>query len=50
MPFARHSGYSYTAVAVRQDAPSWGGIHGANAQSWIYIQAVDDIRAPCSIT
>jgi hypothetical protein len=24
----------------------WGGIYGlSNAQSWIYIQAVDDIRA-----
>jgi hypothetical protein len=46
MPFARHSGYSFTAVSVRQNAPSWGGIYGlSNAQTWIYIHAVDDIRA-----
>lgn len=46
MPFARHSGYSFTAVSVRQNAPAWGGIYGlSNAQGWIYIHAVDDIRA-----
>jgi len=46
MPFARHSGYSFTAVSARQNAPSWGGIYGlSNAQGWIYIEAVDDIRA-----
>ena len=46
MPFARHSGYSFTAVSVRQNAPAWGGIYGlSNAQAWIYIHAVDDIQA-----
>ena len=46
MPFARHSGYSFTAASVRQNAPAWGGIYGlSNAQGWIYIHAVDDIRA-----
>ena len=46
MPFARHSGYSFTAVSVRQNAPPLGGIYGlSNAQGWIYIHAVDDIRA-----
>ena len=46
MPFARHSGYSFTAVSVRQNAPASGGIYGlSNAQNWIYIHAVDDIRA-----
>ena len=46
MPFARQSGYSFTAVSVRQNAPALGGIYGlSNAQAWIYIHAVDDIRA-----
>ena len=46
MPFARHSGYSFTAASIRQNAPSWGGIYGlSNSQAWIYIRAVDDIRA-----
>ncbi|HXK03585.1 MAG TPA: hypothetical protein VMS37_14385 [Verrucomicrobiae bacterium] len=46
MPFARHSGYSFTAASIRQNAPSRGGIYGlSNAQAWIYIRAVDDIRA-----
>jgi hypothetical protein len=46
MPFARHSGYSFTAFSIRQNAPAWGGIYGlSNAQDWIYIHAVDDIRA-----
>jgi len=46
MPFARHSGYSFTAASVRQNAPPGGGIYGlSNAQAWIYIRAVDDIRA-----
>ena len=45
MPFARHSGYSFTAVSVRQNAPALGGVYGlSNAQAWIYIHAVDDIR------
>jgi hypothetical protein len=46
MPFARHSGYSFTAASIRQNAPAWGGIYGlSNAQAWIYIHSVDDIRA-----
>ena len=46
MPFARHSGFSFTAASIRQNAPSWGGIYGlSNAHGWIYIGAVDDIRA-----
>ena len=46
MPFARHSGYSFTGPSIRQNAPAWGGIYGlSNAQGWIYIHAVDDIRA-----
>ena len=46
MTFARRSGYSFTAVSVRQNAPACGGIYGlSNAQAWIYIHAVDDIRA-----
>jgi hypothetical protein len=46
MPFARHRGYSFTAASIKQNAPSWGGIYGlSNAQAWIYIHAVDDIRA-----
>jgi hypothetical protein len=46
MPFARHSGYSFTVISVRQNAPAWGGIYGlSNAQAWIYIRAVEDIRA-----
>ena len=46
MPFARHSGYSFTAVSVSRNAPEWGGIYGlSNARGWIYIHAVDDIRA-----
>jgi len=44
MPFARHSGYSFTVFSVRQNAPRSGGIYGlSNAQGWIYIHAVDDI-------
>jgi hypothetical protein len=46
MPFARHSGYSFTAASIRQNAPPQGGIYGlSNAQVWIYIRAVDDIHA-----
>lgn len=46
MPFARHSGYSFTAFSIRQNAPAWGGVYGlSNVQDWIYIHAVDDIRA-----
>ncbi len=45
MPFARRSAYSFTAFSIRQNAPEWGGIYGlSNAQAWIYIHAVDDIR------
>ena len=43
--FARRSTYSFAAAWIRQNAPAWGGIYGlSNAQHWIYIRAVDDIR------
>ena len=46
MPFARQSGYSFTAFSIRTNAPACAGIYGlSNAQAWIYIHAVDDIRA-----
>jgi len=46
MPFAGPSGYSFTAFSIRTNAPACGGIYGlSNAQAWIYIHAVDDIRA-----
>src|ERR1043165_4323516 len=46
MPFARNSSYSFTAYSIRRSAPAWGGIYGlSNAEAWIYIHAVDDIRA-----
>jgi hypothetical protein len=46
MPFARRSSYSFTAASIRQNAPAGGGIYGlSNARNWIYIRAVDDIRA-----
>ena len=46
MPFARFSGYSFTAFSIRQNAPVGGGIYGlSNSRAWIYIHAVDDIRA-----
>ena len=36
----------FTAASIRQNAPSWAGIYGlSNTQVWIYIRAVDDIRA-----
>ena len=46
MPFARHSGYSFSPVSVRQNAPSWGGIYGlSNAQGWIFIHGAENIQA-----
>ena len=46
MPFARPSGFSFTAFSISQNAPARGGIYGlSNARSWIYIHAVDDIRS-----
>jgi hypothetical protein len=46
MPFAPDSGYSFTACSIRQNAPAWGGVYGlSNSQAWVYIHAVDDIRA-----
>ncbi len=46
MPFAGRSSYSFTAASIRQNAPPWGGIYGlSNARDWIYIRAVDNIRA-----
>ena len=45
MPFARHSAYSFTVFSIRNNAPAGGGIYGlSNAQAWIYIHAVDNIR------
>ncbi len=46
MPFASHNAYSFTAFSIRTNAPPRGGVYGlSNAQAWIYIHAVDDIRA-----
>ena len=45
MPFARHSGYSFTVFSITTNAPPCGGIALSNAQVWIYINSVDDIRA-----
>jgi hypothetical protein len=46
MPFARHSGYSFSSSSVRQNAPSWGGVYGlSNAQGWIFIQGTENIQA-----
>jgi len=46
MPFVGHSGYSFTAFSIRNNAPACGGIYGlSNAQAWIYIHGVDDLRA-----
>ena len=46
MPFASHGGYSFTAFSIRTSAPACGGIYGlSTAQAWVYIHAVDDIRA-----
>jgi hypothetical protein len=46
MPFARHSGYSFSPVSVRQNAPSWGGIYGlSNSHGWIFIQGAENIQA-----
>jgi hypothetical protein len=46
MPFARHSGYSFSPTSVRQNAPAWGGIYGlSNAHGWIFIHAAENIQA-----
>jgi hypothetical protein len=46
MPFVKPGAYSFTAYSIRTNAPAGGGIYGlSNAQAWIYIHAVDDIRA-----
>lgn len=46
MPFARRSSYCFAAASITQNAPVSGGIYGlSNAQDWIYIRAVDNIRA-----
>jgi hypothetical protein len=35
MPFARHSGYSFSTASVKKNAPAWDGIYGlSNAQGW----------------
>jgi hypothetical protein len=46
MPFARHSGYSFSPVSVRRNAPPFGGVYGlSNAQGWIFIQGAENIQA-----
>ena len=46
MPFAGHCDYSFTAFSIRQNVPEGGGVYGLSvSQTWIYIHAVDDIRA-----
>jgi hypothetical protein len=45
MPFARHSGYSFSAVSVRQNAPPCGGVYGlSNADGWVYIHLTENIQ------
>jgi len=39
------SGYSFTVFSITTNAPPCGGIALSNAQVWIYINSVDDIRA-----
>ncbi len=46
MPFRGRRSYSFSAASIRQNAPAGGGIYGlSNAREWVYIRAVDDIRA-----
>lgn len=46
MPFARHSGFAFTPVSVRQNAPACPGVYGlSNANGWILIDAADNIQA-----
>jgi hypothetical protein len=46
MPFARHSGYSFSTVSIRQNAPNCSGIYGlSNASEWIFIAAANDIQS-----
>jgi hypothetical protein len=46
MPFARHSGYSFSSTSVRQNAPVWGGVYGlSNSFGWIFIRATENIQA-----
>jgi hypothetical protein len=46
MPFARHSGYSFSFASVKTNAPACGGVYGlSNAQGWIYIHAAENIQA-----
>jgi hypothetical protein len=46
MPFARHSGYSFSAASVRQNAPAWGGIYGlSNANGWVFVDTAENIQA-----
>jgi hypothetical protein len=46
MPFARHSGYSFSIASVGKNAPACGGVYGlSNAQGWIYINAAENIQA-----
>jgi len=46
MPFARHSGYTFSVVSVRQNAPVSSGIYGlSNGREWVFIGAADNIQA-----
>jgi len=46
MPFARHSGFSFSTVSIRQNAPHCSGIYGlSNASEWILIAAANDIQS-----
>lgn len=46
MPFARHSGYTFSAVSVRQNAPSGPGVYGlSNGREWVFVGTSDNIQA-----
>ena len=46
MPFARHSGYTFSVVSVQQNAPACSGIYGlSNGREWVFIGTSDNIQA-----
>ena len=46
MPFGRHSGFSFSTVSVRQNAPACSGVYGlSNSRGWVYVGIADDIQA-----
>src|SRR5580704_3847266 len=46
MPFARHSGYSFSSISVRRNAPVLSGVYGlSNSHGWIFIQGAENIQA-----